>query len=64
MTSKLTDEETELLINLVKQYPVLYSSKDQSYYSNNMKEHAWKVIADILKKTVSAYTDINIKENV
>lgn len=56
MAPTLNEEETELLIELVRKYPVLYNLKDKSYFNNNIKENAWKKIAEVLNKNGKLYT--------
>lgn len=45
---KLPEEKEELLIDHVRQYPVLYTIKHERYYDTKFKAGIWQTIAGIL----------------
>lgn len=50
MTS-FSEKDTEDLIALIRQYPIIYNCKLDSYKDENLKDNIWKTIAESLNKT-------------
>lgn len=49
----MNQSESIRLIELYKNYPLLYNPKNKNYRNKNKREDAWKEISQIMKITAS-----------
>ncbi|KAK5637785.1 hypothetical protein RI129_000032 [Pyrocoelia pectoralis] len=51
--TNFSDEDTDRLIELIRQHPALFNSQLDSYRDENLRDNIWKVIGEGINKTDS-----------